>query len=540
MKQLGQLDSAFINLENTTTPQHIGGLGIYDPSTAPDGFVRFKDLIANFEQRLNTLPLFRTRVVNVPGKIDRPYWVEDKNFDVEFHLRHISLPHPGDWRQLWIQVARLHARSLDMSRPLWEAYVIEGLDNIADLPKGSFAIYTKMHHSLVDGGGSQSFMSALHDLVANPEPLNTSEQPRIVADRQPSQSELLLKSLGNNAKDMVRVPLGIAKTSLDLAKFGLRIAREEIPAPEVTAPKTRFNNPVGPHRVAEAANFSLADFKLIKKAVGITINDVALAIIGGAMRKYLTHYDELPEESLCAGIPLNMRTRGGGSEENNQVGATFMALHSNIAEPVARMQAVHRSAKDAKEASEGNPMVQTLRVAGAFSPWLTQTAASLWQKNNLSKHIPLNISTVVSNVAGPTFPMYSAGAKLVRYHGLGLLTPGCGAFHLVYSNDGLITLTVLADRAIIPDPVFYRQCLEEAFGECKAAAILYANPIAAKKAKTATKKKPRKTVVKPAAKMQEATTTKKKEKKSPTKATPKIASKAKRAPRSKTKQTSAK
>lgn len=121
MKQLGVLDSAFINLENPNTPQHVGGLGIYDPSTAPGGKVRFKDVIANFEQRLNSMPLFRTRVVNVPGKIDRPYWVEEENFDVEFHLRHIALPAPGDWRQLWIQAARLHARPLDMSRSLWEA-----------------------------------------------------------------------------------------------------------------------------------------------------------------------------------------------------------------------------------------------------------------------------------------------------------------------------------------------------------------------------------------------------------------------------------
>ena len=140
MKQLGILDSAFINLEQTNTPQHVGGLGIYDPSTAPGGFVRFKDVIASFERRLGKLPLFRTRIVEVPGGLDRPYWVKDANFDVEFHLRHIALPEPGDWRQLCIQVARLHSRPLDMSRPLWEAYIIEGLDNIPNLPAGCFAV----------------------------------------------------------------------------------------------------------------------------------------------------------------------------------------------------------------------------------------------------------------------------------------------------------------------------------------------------------------------------------------------------------------
>ena len=180
MKQLGVLDTAFVNLETGPTPQHIGGLSIYDPSTAPDGFVRFKQVLASFDQRLSRLPIFRQRLVEVPGGLDRPYWIEDERFNIEYHLRHVALPAPGDWRQLMIQVARLHSRPLDMSRPLWECYVIEGLDNITELPKGLFAVYTKMHHALIDGAGSEAFMSALHDLVPNPE-------PRAEEERQPRQ-----------------------------------------------------------------------------------------------------------------------------------------------------------------------------------------------------------------------------------------------------------------------------------------------------------------------------------------------------------------
>ena len=144
MKQLGILDSAFVNLEQTNTPQHVGGLGIYDPSTAPGGFVRFKDVIASFERRLGDLPLFRTRLVEVPGGLDRPYWIKDANFDVEFHLRHIALPQPGDWRQLCIQTARLHSRPLDMSRPLWEAYIIEGL---GQHPQSSQRLFRRLHQN---------------------------------------------------------------------------------------------------------------------------------------------------------------------------------------------------------------------------------------------------------------------------------------------------------------------------------------------------------------------------------------------------------
>ena len=490
MKQLGVLDSAFINLEQPNTPQHIGGLGIYDPSTAPGGKVRFKDVISNFEQRLNAMPLFRTRVVDVPGKLDRPYWVQDENFDVEFHLRHVALPAPGDWRQLWIQAARLHARPLDMSRPLWEAYIIEGLDNIPDVPKGAFAIYTKMHHSLVDGAGGDAFMMALHDMQPVPTTaVQTAEH--ILVDRQPGSTELMLRTVANRAQNSLGLLRGASNALISTVKHQRAVAREEIPPADLNAPKTRFNNPVGPHRVADAAVFALDDFKAIKNAANVTINDVALSVVGGAMRRYLEDLGELPEESLAAGIPMNMRSRREMTEDNNQVGSMFCEIHTNIKDPLKRLQAVHLSAIDAKESNADNPMVEVLRMAGVFSPAFSQSVASLWSKRQLSKYVPANISTVISNVPGPTVPLYSAGAQMVRYHAMGLLTPGCGAFHLVYSCNGLVTITLLADRDIVPDPEFYRQCLEASFKETLAAAVTTAKRVSkkSKEAKEPTKPK---------------------------------------------------
>ena len=281
MKQLGILDSAFVNLEQSNTPQHVGGMGIYDPSTAPGGFVRFKDVIASFERRLGNMPLFRTRLVEVPGGLDRPYWVKDANFDVEFHLRHIALPEPGDWRQLCIQVSRLHSRPLDLSRPLWEAYIIEGLDNIPNVPKGSFAVYTKMHHSMVDGAGGASFMTALHDLVPDPEGGYQPElEPRLV-DVTPSMAELLTKATFNSVKNTAQLVGGSVRSTRDMGKYAFGVLRKDIPKPDITAPKTILNRPVGPHRVFDAAEFPLEGFKDIKNAVGVTVNDVALGIIGG-------------------------------------------------------------------------------------------------------------------------------------------------------------------------------------------------------------------------------------------------------------------
>ncbi|MEP5764548.1 MAG: wax ester/triacylglycerol synthase family O-acyltransferase [Halieaceae bacterium] len=486
MKQLGILDSAFINLEQGNTPQHVGGLGIYDPSTAPGGFVRFKQVIANFEQRLGRLPLFRTRLVEVPGGVDRPYWVKDANFDVEFHLRHIALPEPGDWRQLCIQVARLHARPLDLSRPLWEAYIIEGLDNIPNLPEGSFAVYTKMHHSLVDGAGGASFMAALHDLEADPgdEPLGDGNEPTLV-DREPSAAELLGRASVNRVKNSLGMVKGAAGLTREIGKFAMQLARKEIPMPDVQAPKTRFNTPVGPHRVFEATDFPISDFKTIKDTTGVKLNDVALAIVGGALAGYLEAKGETPEGALAAGLPVNLRTRRGETDDNNQVGSIFSSLHTDISDPIERLKAIHASTSEAKEFGEHSPMLDTIKVAGVFSPALTKAAATLWSDRNLSRFIPLNVSTVITNVPGPNFDLFCAGARLVQYQGLGLLTPGVGLFHTVFSQSDRVNMSVLGDRETMPDPEFYIDCLKASHQELLGAVTQMggAKPAAKKAAK---------------------------------------------------------
>lgn len=482
MKQLGTLDAAFVNLEQPNTPQHVGGLGIYDPSTAPGGLVRFKQVIENFEQRLGAQSLFRTRLVEVPGGLDRPYWVKDGNFDVEFHLRHIALPNPGDWRQLCIQIARLHARPLDMSRPLWEAYIIEGLDNIAELPEGCFAVYTKMHHSLVDGTGGSSFMTILHDLQPEPDEDIAADEARLV-DRVPTAAELLAKASVNRVKNSFGLARGTVKHGLAMGKYLLDIAREKIPAPDVSAPKTILNSPVGPHRVFDSVSFQLAQFKEIKDAAGVSVNDVVLGVVGGALHRYLGSRGETVEGSLAANIPLNMRTRRNKTDENNQVGGTNCSLHTDETDPIARLRAVSKSAVLAKQDAERSPLVEVLRLTGAVSPALAKSAAGFWSRNALSQYIPVNVSTAVTNVPGPNFSLYCAGARMVEYYGLGVLTPGMGIFHTVLSYDGNITLSVLADRDILPDPEVYHNCLVSSFDE------LYAAITAARKPGVKPKKK---------------------------------------------------
>ena len=468
MKQLGVLDSAFINLELPGTPQHIGGLGIYDPSTAPGGFVRFKSVIAGFERRLRRTPQFRARLQQVPGGIDRPYWIIDEDFDLEFHVRHIALPAPGAWRQLCIQVARLHARALDFSRPLWEAWIIEGLDNVPGLPRGSFAIYGKLHHALFDGAGGQVFVDALHDLAPVPvEEAPAGAQDRLYADEALGEVQMLGRAAMHQLVNGVDVAQGMLRAGGEIARMLLGHGEDGGKSLLASAPRTRFNEPVGPRRSFEAASFALADFRALRNATGARLNTLALTVIGGALRRYLGARAELPERALNAAIPLDLRRRRADSGDTNQVGTVYLSLHTDLADPLQRLEAVRRGADGARERGARYPLVDTMKLAGLLPPALVRAAGEFYAAHGLTRRMPLVTSTVVANAAGPEIPLYCAGARLVRYHGLGPLSPGMGIYHTVFSCNDTLTMSVLADREHMPDPAFYRECLEESFAELR-------------------------------------------------------------------------
>ena len=201
MRQMGGQDASFVYNEAPRMPMHIAGLAIYDPSTA-NGPVTFKGILDHIRARMPLVPTYYERMVRVPFDYDHPWWVVDPEFDLEFHVRHIALPHPGDWRQLCIQAARLHARELDLDRPLWEMYVIEGLDNVEGVPPGSFAVVTKTHHAAVDGVSGVELASIINDLEPDAAPPAGPEPP--TPDQLPSPYELMMRAGINNAMQTQR------------------------------------------------------------------------------------------------------------------------------------------------------------------------------------------------------------------------------------------------------------------------------------------------------------------------------------------------
>ncbi|GAB5450849.1 MAG: wax ester/triacylglycerol synthase family O-acyltransferase [Halioglobus sp.] len=482
MRQLTGLDASFLYLETANAPMHISGLSIYDQSTAPDGKVRFKEIIENTSRRILGMPVMTQKLLNVPMGLDHPYWVTDGAFDPEFHIRHIALPKPGDWRQLCILISRLHARPLDRHRPLWEMYIIEGLDNVEGLPAGCFAMFSKTHHAAIDGTSGMELTTAIHDLT--PDYQRTHTSATIAVDSKPSTLELLLRSQVNNIRKPFHF-VSVARNSVPgMAKAMAGLRRGQLSRVK-DIPRTRFNGKVSPHRVFDAINVPLDDVKAIKNAAeGATVNDVAITIVGGALRKYLEAHRELPDKSLAAMAPINVRSDKDNTG-GNIVSTMTVQVRSDIEAPFERLLAVSEGSTRAKELTNAIGAKAMTDYSQFIPSMLTAQAARLASRWGLMNRISPQFNCVITNVPGPPIPLYNTGAKMVANYGTGPVQDSLGLFHVISSYCGQFVISATSCRVMMPDPEFYRQCLQESFEELRDAA-------AAQTMKKTTKKRRRK------------------------------------------------
>lgn len=471
MHQLSGQDASFVYLETPHTPMHIGSVGIYDPSTAPGGFVRFKDILAFIQSRLGGARSFRQRLVRVPFDLDHPYWIEDPEFDIEFHVRHIALPKPGDWRQLCIQVARLHARPMDLSKPLWEFTILEGLDNVEGLPPGCFALIAKVHHAAIDGMSGVEMSAAIHDLDAHKTAPAANDDWK--PEHMPGVADLLARSYFNSLLQPMRVVETIGRSLPGMAKLTSSVSKGDVSiAGAKLAPKTRFNAKVSAHRVFDAAPLPLADIRRIKDVVpGATVNDVILAIVGGGLRGYLGAKGELPVDTMTAMAPISVRGEGERAAMGNLVSAMVVGLGTHIADPLERLRFVHEEAVNSK-AMTGAVGARTLTDYSQLIPsGLAGLAARLYTRVGAANaHAPV-YNCVVTNVPGSRVPLYFAGAKMVAMYGTGPVFDSMGLINTIYSYTNTIAISFTSDRAMMPDPENYAVALQSAFRALKDAAV---------------------------------------------------------------------
>jgi WS/DGAT/MGAT family acyltransferase len=347
-------------------------------------------------------------------------------------------------------------------------YVIEGLDKVEDVPAGSFAVLTKIHHAAIDGVSGADLFAAIHDITPEADP-PAPEEPW-VPERDPSLIELGLRTTANNIRSPFRIAGALRRSAPGLARLFRGRPEDEVEN-SAPVPRTRFNAAVSPHRVVEGRAFSLQDIRDIRKRVpGATVNDVILTVCSGAMRKYLLFHGELPKETLSAMAPISVRTEEERGTAGNRISMMSVTLHSDVADPLTRLRRVYHTTQESK-ATAAAVGARTMTDVTQFMPgMLAGLAARAYSRLGLANRIRPFLNTVITNVPGPQVPLYFTGAKMVALYGMGPVADGMGLIHAVFSYSGRISISVTACREQMPDPGFYVECLQDSFDELYSAA----------------------------------------------------------------------
>jgi WS/DGAT/MGAT family acyltransferase len=388
--------------------------------------------------------------------LDNPYWADDADFDIAYHVRELALPNPGTTRQLTEQVARLHARPVDMSRPLWELYLITGLED------ERAAIYVKIHHAIVDGVGGNAILAALLDTTPHG---RTLPEPAAVDLDQPSPARMVGRSLAalagrpgiaaRLAANLVRAtPALVASSAPELPvlnRLGSHPERDSHrTGPALRAPKTPFNAPISAHRRVAFAEVPLAEIRTLRQATEATVNDVVLAMCAGGLRRWLADRDTLPAAPLVGGIPISVRSEDQHGDLGNQVSAMLTAVPTHLDDPAARLAAASRASRTAKQRFDATPASLFTDAAQLGIPAVTAPAYRRAARLGIMQHArPFNL--VISNVPGPKVPLYLAGAEVLAYYPLSAITDGQALNITVFSYRDTLHIGLTACRKLTPD-----------------------------------------------------------------------------------------
>jgi diacylglycerol O-acyltransferase / wax synthase len=454
VQQLTGLDAAFLALETAKTTGHVGGVCVLDPRGAPQPLTLAR-LTEVLGERLPLVPVLRRKLLNVPLGLDQPYWIDDPDFDIEYHIREIALPRPGSDAQLTEQVARLHARPLDRSRPLWEIYLITGL------AKRRAAVYTKIHHSAIDGASGAELLTVLLDLTPDGRELPAAAP--FVPGRPPGSVALAVLAAARLAwrpvqtvrvtNEMIRVMPTLAPTLSRYVGGMLGLNRgdgEVITTTLGRSPSTPFNRLVTQHRRVAFRSVDLDTVKTIKNAFGVSVNDVVMAMCAGALRRWLADHDALPDQPLIAMIPVSIRDPASKGALGNKVSAMLAMLPTNIVEPGRRLEIVHAATKLAKSQQAAIPQGLVDQVSDFAPPALTARAARVVFATGLLHRLP-PFNLTISNVPGPNVPVYLCGAKLLAHYPVSVITDGQGLNITLVGYLGRLHFGLVSCRELVPD-----------------------------------------------------------------------------------------
>lgn len=457
MHHLSGLDATFLHIESPEMPMHVGSLNVLDLPPGYEGDF-YEDAKAHMMARIHLAKVLTRKLALMPFDLSNPVWIDDDDIDFDHHVRHVTLPKPGTNRQLQQYVGRLHSTLLDRSRPLWEFFIIDGLKS------GQVALYTKAHHAAIDGQAGVAVAKAIFDF----EPTGRLvKPPRPHARRNAYQlgmAELAGAAIRNTVLEsvkLVQTAPAIARAIRDvLSDFapkrdenGKRNWLAALRMPQnvrLFGPRTLLNVAITNQRSFAGRTISLAETKMIGKTFGCTLNDVVMATTAGAIRRYLMDYENLPDKSLIAAVPISLR-EAGNTDSNNQVSMSVMTLATDVADPVERLRVIH-AASDASKAMMG-------RVKGAIptdfpmlgAPWLISSLASLFGRSRAANVLPPLANVIISNVPGSPVPMYFAGARMASYYPVSIAVHSMALNVTVQSYAGRLDYGLIACRRALPD-----------------------------------------------------------------------------------------
>ena len=464
MERFTGQDAAFLYMETPSVHMHTLKIAVIDlPAKIPFADV-FELVRASMESKLHLMPRLRLRPVEVPGGLHHPMWVNDPNFDIARHLYRKRIAEPGGPREMDQAIAEIASIQLPRDRPLWETWLLEGL---AD---GGVVLVTKIHHSLADGVASATMMAKVMDLEADEDDLSFA-RPSWTPEAVPSRPELVLGAFRDQRQQLGMLGPLVKKT----VRGGVNVLQNmknraiAVPFPFRT-PRTVFNRTLSPRRSFASTSLPLAELKVVKNAANVTLNDVVLATVAGALNRFFEERGEHLSRPLIASVPMAVATPGEAPREaGNRVANLFTSLCNDVTNPLLRLQMIHAVTSESKEVQQQLGIETLLDWADAAPAGVYRWILGAFSQSRMSDYLPPPANLVVSNVRGPEHPLFVAGARLRTIYSVGPAVEGIGLNITGWSYCGNLAISLIADADAIPDPHLITEALRPALDELIAA-----------------------------------------------------------------------
>jgi diacylglycerol O-acyltransferase / wax synthase len=443
MKALSGVDGAFLHLETVHTPMHVASLSLFD---LPEGYAGdfHADVRRQMQRRLRIAPVLTRKLAPMPLQFANPVWVQEDRLDLDYHVQHVRLPSPGTQAQLEDLVGRLHSELLDRSRPLWRMAVIDGLQS------GQVGYYFQIHHAVLDGQAGVVLSQALFDLTPKPRAIPRGALPHA---EHPGMAELAAAALRHDAGQYIKLLRhlpDVVKTLAGLFGGGSDTPKSRLGQNFSFGPKTALNVPITGERGFAAVSVPLDRLKRLAQAHEAKLNDVVMALCGGALRRYLAAHGGIPRKPLIATMPISLRD-AGNTDFTTQATLSLVNLNTHIADPVKRLRAIRDAAGAMKGLAARARGVIPTDFPSLGLPWLLQGLAALYGRSAVVEAMPPIANVVISNVPGPQQPLYAAGARMASYWPLSIVEHGVGLNVTVMSYAGAMGFGFTTARCAVPD-----------------------------------------------------------------------------------------